>query len=74
MTITNISLILSLLAVILTAITSIFSFLAYARVVGLENSTHKIQWVPVDNTGKTGEDLIKDYNKTFDVNGGDDHV
>lgn len=41
-------LVLSIVSIILTSITAIFSVLAYARVVGMEKSTHQIQWMPVD--------------------------
>lgn len=50
-------------------ITSVFSILAYAKVVGMEKSTHRIQqqYVPLDEEqmGPTGDDLIKKMNKAF---------
>lgn len=45
-------------------ITAIFSFLAYARVVGMEKSTHQIQWMPAEQA-KTGEDLGKEMHNAF---------
>ena len=41
--------IISGLALCFSMVTCIFSILAYAKVLGLEQSTHKIEWVPVDN-------------------------
>lgn len=53
---------MSILSVILTVITSIFSVLAYARVVGLENSTHKVQYMPLEeyNAFSTNIEEAKD--------------
>lgn len=51
---TVVAIILSVISVILTAITSIFSFMAYAKVVGMEKSTHKIQYVPVPTDEEGG--------------------
>lgn len=61
---TDISLILSIVSILFTMVTAIFSFLAYARVVGMEKSTHQIQWMPADEV-KTGEDMGKDMYKAF---------
>lgn len=54
-------LVLSSTAVLLTMITAGFSILAYAKVVGMEKSTHQIQWepVPADPNAQTGKDLLK---------------
>ena len=57
-------LVISLLAIILTCITSVFSILAYCKVVGLEKSTHKIEWMdPSKHTGPTGKDLAKAFSE-----------
>jgi len=57
-------------AMILTAIIAVFSVLAYAKVVGLENSTHKLEYVrvpepqfnPIENPdAQTGNDLLKAF-------------
>lgn len=61
----DISLILSIVSVLFTIITAIFSFLAYAKVVGMEKSTHQIQWMPVDEAHKTGKELDKNMYKAF---------
>lgn len=39
----------------------IISMLAYAKVVGMEKSTHKIEYIPIDPTAKNtfGEDIKK---------------
>ena len=41
------TLVMSILAVILSALTCGFSIYAFARVMALEKSTHKVQMVPV---------------------------
>jgi hypothetical protein len=56
--------VLSVLAVLVSSITAIFSIMAYSRVVGLEKSTHQIQYVPLDQP-KTGEDLDKSMYDAF---------
>lgn len=61
-------LVLSLLSIILTTVTAIFSFLAYSKVVGMEKSTHQIQWMPVDSPDNSGdneksEEDIEKYEK-----------
>jgi len=45
----NLYLALSLTSIILCAVTAIFSVLAYSKVVGLENSTHQVQWMPMED-------------------------
>lgn len=62
---TNVAIILSILSILFTMITAIFAFLAYAKVVGMEKSTHQIQWMPVEDTKNTGEDLTKNMYKAF---------
>lgn len=55
-------LVLSSTAVLLTLITAGFSILAYAKVVGMEKSTHQVQFQPIptpDGEGQTGKDLLK---------------
>ena len=39
---------LSISAIVLTLITSVFSIIAYAEVLGMKKSTHKIEWQPID--------------------------
>ena len=48
--------IISGLAICFSLITCVFSILAYAKVIGLENSTHKIEWVPVDQNAPASDD------------------
>lgn len=52
----EIALVLSLLSIILCSITVVFSILAYSRVVGMEKSTHQVQWMPIE----TPSDHLKD--------------
>lgn len=50
-------LVISLTAILFSAVTVIFSFAAYAKVVGMEKSTHRIEYVPAGD-GLTGNDLV----------------
>lgn len=56
-------LVLSSTAILLTGITAIFSVLAYAKVVGMEKSTHQISWEPIKveegETPQNAKDLMK---------------
>lgn len=74
----NVLIALCLLAVILSSITAIFSVLAYSKVVGMEKSTHQIQWMPVDqpnqeviqpesevDSRKYEEQMYKDFRKIY---------
>jgi hypothetical protein len=75
---------ISLTCIILTIITSIFSVLAYAKVVGMEKSTHQIAWkeVPIaadyseealEKEEKRKDELLKSFDKLY--NGHDlEHV
>jgi len=51
----NLYMALSLTSVILCAVTAIFSVLSYCKVVGLENSTHQVQWMPMETPEKEGD-------------------
>jgi hypothetical protein len=63
------AMIMSGMAVCFTLITAVFSVLAYAKVVGMEKSTHRIvqQYVPLEDgeVGPSGEDLVKRMQKAF---------
>ena len=48
MTIEITSLVLSISAFLFTLVTAGFSVLAYIKVVGMEKSTHQVQWMPID--------------------------
>ena len=57
-------LVLSSTAVLLTMITAGFSVLAYAKVIGMEKSTHKMEYVPLPvpegaEEPQTGKELLK---------------
>ena len=60
---------LSISALFCAGVTVVFSILSYAKVVGMEKSTHRIQqqYVPLDmeHMGPTGEELVKKMNKAF---------
>ena len=65
----ELSLAFSFSAFFMAGVTCVFSILAYAKVVGMEKSTHRItqHYVPLDEEqmGPTGEDLIKKMNEAF---------
>jgi hypothetical protein len=68
----EVAIILSGISACLTAITSVFSVLAYAKVVGMEKSTHRIingGMAPVggdpEDLGPTGEELVNKMKKAF---------
>ena len=48
MTIPTASLLIAALALLFSICTVSFSILAYCKVVGLENSTHKVQYMPME--------------------------
>ena len=55
----DLPLVLSLVAVLFTLITAPFAILAYCKVVGMEKSTHKIEYVSPEQMGNpTGKDLM----------------
>lgn len=72
---TDLAFIFSIVSILFTGITAFFSILSYSKVVGLEKSTHRIQYVPYDYesenstvNGKvppTGEELEKQMNEAF---------
>lgn len=57
--------IVSIISIILTGITAGFSVFAYAKVVGMEKSTHQVQWVPLDQELKSTEELEKAMYKSY---------
>lgn len=68
--------VLSVSAILFSGVTAVFSVLAYAKVVGMEKSTHRIQYMPApmpdlsDSGNPTGKDLAKqfmpdDYDEEF---------
>lgn len=69
---------LALAAIFLSGVTAIFSILAYCKVVGFENSTHQIQYMPAPQPkpyepegeeepfGPTGEELVKRFNPDYE--------
>jgi len=65
----EVAIIMSGMAACFTIITAVFSVLAYAKVVGMEKSTHRItqQYVPIDEAimGPTGEELKKRMESAF---------
>ena len=47
-TIDIITLVMSICSVLFTLVTAAFSVLSYSKVIGMEKSTHQIQWMPVE--------------------------
>lgn len=51
-------------AILFAGVTSVFSILAYCKVVGMEKSTHKIEYVAPPqgaDSNPTGKDLLKKF-------------
>lgn len=60
MTIEIVSQILSIAALLFAAITAVFAILAYCKVVGMEKSTHRIEYIdPMASNNPTGKDLME---------------
>jgi hypothetical protein len=66
----TVTLVISLLALIFSGITAAFSFLAYANVVGLKNSTHQVivgnlpsNKDPENPENPVGEELVQEFRK-----------
>lgn len=59
MIIETICLVLSITSLIFCGVTALFSFKAYCEVIGLKNSTHRIEYRPIDfkNEQFTDSDL-----------------
>lgn len=53
--------VLAIVAIVLSTIAILLSGIAVATLVGLKNSTHKIQYVPIDPDAPTGESLAKEF-------------
>ena len=66
-------LVFSLTAILFSAITAIFSFAAYAKVVGMEKSTHKLQYVPAGE-GPVGKELADKMKKTLYPDDEDEYI
>jgi len=59
--------ILSIVAVLFASITSLFAILAYCKVVGMEKSTHKIEYMNPEQMGNpTGKDLMEKMSGMYD--------
>ncbi len=56
----NLYLVLCLSSVSLCFLTCIFSILSYCKVVGMEKSTHKVSYMPIDEAfGSSSDDLAR---------------
>ena len=56
--------VLALSAILFSGVTALFSILSYCKVVGLEKSTHKVEYVapPMGmSDNPTGKDLLKKF-------------
>ena len=60
MTITTVSLLIAALALLFSVCTVSFSILAYCKVVGLENSTHKVQYMPMEEFDQFKDERIEE--------------
>jgi len=63
----------SMLALILSIITSVFSIISYATVIGLKSSTHKVEWVPMEPEEKLTKGEEKDVRSLHEYVNGDDY-
>ena len=59
------AIILSITSILFTGLTAVFSILSYAKVVGMEKSTHQVQWVDMGQEIKTGKELEDQMHKAF---------
>lgn len=57
----ELGIILGGVSLIFSATTAVFSFYAYAYMVGVQKSTHQVQLIPADQMGPTGKDLAKGF-------------
>ncbi len=59
------SMVVGLSAILFSGVTAVFSILAYCKVVGLEKSTHKIEYMAPPMAGgqenPTGKELLKKF-------------
>lgn len=75
---TLIAISLSSAAIFIATIAAIFAFLAWSTVVGLKNSTHRIQYIPVKDpefnkfSSKDLKPGLDEEGNAIPVNGGDD--
>jgi hypothetical protein len=51
---------IGLASMVIGAVAAAFAGMAWAKVVGLENSTHQIQYVPIDPTTPENTEIQKD--------------
>lgn len=58
---------ISISAILFSGVTAVFSILSFCKVVGMEKSTHRIQYMPApipdlsDSGNPTGEELVKKF-------------
>ena len=58
---------ISISAILFSGVTAVFSVLSFCKVVGMEKSTHRIQYMPAptpdlsDSGNPTGEELVKKF-------------
>ena len=68
-------LVMAILAVILSVVGGTFAFLSYAKVVGMEKSTHQVAWMPMEESSSpTGKELAEKMAKAFNEFPESDHV
>ncbi len=57
-------LVMSITAILFAGVGMVFSFLSYAKVVGMEKSTHRLQYVPMEE-GLSGKELVTKMKDTL---------
>lgn len=59
-TTTSLTFLMAALALLFSFITVLFSILAYCNVIGLKNSTHKVQYMPFDEFNRFKGENVED--------------
>lgn len=59
----------SLLAIIIAVIALVFAILSYAKQIGLEKSTHQIQYVNAESYSELQNSFKEDERTYYDANG-----
>lgn len=64
-----ITLSLAISAMLFSLVTAVFSVLSYCKVIGMEKSTHQIQYIPLDDKGaKSSDELAKQMSEAMGLN------
>ena len=53
----------SIISVIMSVIAIILGCISVSMIVGLKNSTHKIEWMPIKDPYKNAEEDVEEFNE-----------